>query len=121
MDAGSPASSIDIFIRGILAGILQVVHQTFVEEYSVLWNHTNVAAQAVNGDAFGVVLIDLDGSRLGIVETEQQSEDCRLAAARLTHQSGRRTGLAAEAQSLQSRLARVIREVHVIVADFTLA
>ena len=81
MDAGGAAGFVDLLVGGGGVGVLEVVHEGFVEKDGVLRHDADVPAERVDGDVFHVVAVDLDASVTEIIEAEEKAEDCGFAAA----------------------------------------
>lgn len=88
MDAGGAAGVKDVFISSILVRVLEVIHQRLIEKNGVLRHHTDMLANGVDSKVLHIVSIDKQMAPFGVIESEQQPEDCRFASARLTDQGG---------------------------------
>lgn len=81
VDIGSPARLVHVFFRRIRSGIEQVVHDGSVEQNGILGHHTDVSTEAVELEVPQVVAVDGNGAVCDVVETEEELERGRFAAA----------------------------------------
>ena len=76
MNACGTAGIVDLVISSIDVCVLEIVHEAFVEEDSILGYNTYVTSQSIDGDIFDIMPIDLDASSNEVVEAIEQTEDC---------------------------------------------
>jgi hypothetical protein len=65
--------------------------------------------------------VDLDATGGRVVETEEQTEDGRFATPRFTDESRGSAGKTSEVETVESRLAFIVSESHILKPDVALA
>src|SRR3954454_22092847 len=85
-----------------------------MEQRDVLRKHSNGLAQALLGDLGDILAVDRDVPRLRIVESLQQREQARLAAAGLADEADALARLQAQREALEQLVTAGIVEGDVI-------
>ena len=65
----------DVFLRGVIAAIGDVIADGIVEQHGILRHHANRAVQTVLGHIAHILPVHAHGTALHIVEPEQQTPD----------------------------------------------
>lgn len=121
MNVGRLARLMDVDLGSLRFGVEQVVHDGIVEQHCVLWNHTNVATDAVKLQVFEILTIDGDGAVRNVVEAEEKFQARRFATAGLAYDCRLRARGNSEADAVDNGLPDValVGEIDIIEGDFS--
>ncbi|KNG85055.1 putative 5-oxoprolinase [Aspergillus nomiae NRRL 13137] len=78
MDTGCLAGVVDIFVRGRLIGILEIIHEGFVEEDGILGDDADVLSQRGNRNILDIVAIDKDAPTEAIRRVLEKYHNCTI-------------------------------------------
>ena len=121
VDAGGAAGVVHHLVRRVRVRVLEVVHQSLVEQDRVLRNDADVAPERLDADVADVLSVDQDPAPGGAVEAEQEPEHRRLAAAGFADESRGGAGRGHVREPVERRLARVVGELDLVELDASVA
>lgn len=75
MDLRRFRRGLDVFLRGVIAAIGDVIADGIVEQHGILRHHANRAVQTVLGHIAHILPVHAHGTALHIIEPEQQTPD----------------------------------------------
>ena len=111
----------DLLLSGVQFVVTDVLTERGVEQGRLLTDDAETGTQVSDVVVADVPAVERDGALLRKVETLQQLHDCRLAAARGTHEGHLLSGTDLQAQSTEDvLLPRLVAETHVFEGDVSL-
>lgn len=118
-DVRQPRRLLDLLIRCAQPSISDVVHDVAVEERRLLRYDAHFLPQALELDVSQLLVVDEDSTPGGLVEAEEEAEDCRFAAAGGTDDGDLLAGGDGEGDVLEDGAGGVVAEGDVFEADLT--
>jgi hypothetical protein len=110
----------DLFITCFHVAVLDVVSDSVVKQWRVLWYDTNRFAQAFERHVANVLAVDKDTAFLGVVVSEEQAQDGGFSAAGGTDDGNLLACWDREVQVLEDRSVGAVSEGDILELDFAL-
>src|SRR5712675_1775952 len=97
-----------------------VVSNTCVEKYGILWDYANGLTQAGLGDVTDILSVNEDTALIlfQVIKSIEKTEDCRLSRSRLANESHRSSFGDTEGNTTQCGLAAIVREAYIVCNRF---